>query len=106
MNKTIIAILFLGIIGCSFAAVSQGDYSDKDHPGKCNYYGRILDPGTHQSPDRCIRISCGSNGHVETASCGKKMVQDCVPGDLVDKTIDYPACCLQYFDCNGKIVKF
>lgn len=75
-----------------------------DYPGKCNYNGRILDPGTHQSPDRCVRITCSSSGYVTTASCGKKAVQGCEAGELVDKTKDYPECCLQYFNCNGTII--
>lgn len=123
MNKVIFALVLLGIFSCSFAALSQGDYSDEslyslyfereniiqfltEYPGKCNYYGRILDPGTHQSPDKCIRIVCSSNGHVTTASCGKKSVQGCEPRDLVDKTKDYPGCCLRNFNCNGEIKQF
>lgn len=76
-----------------------------DHPGKCNFEGRILDPGTNQSPDSCIRIICNPNGYASVASCGVKACSGCERGDLVDKSIDYPECCLQYFNCNGTMIK-
>uniref|UniRef100_T1GJM4 Single domain-containing protein n=1 Tax=Megaselia scalaris TaxID=36166 RepID=T1GJM4_MEGSC len=103
--KAVVTLIFLGLISIALCAVSIGDYSDKNHPGKCNIDGRILPPGIHQSPTECERISCGDNGFAERASCGKKMIRNCIPGELVDKTKDYPQCCLRYFNCNGEIVK-
>lgn len=77
-----------------------------EHPGKCNLDGRILTPGIHQSPDKCVRLSCGENGDIEFATCGVKNLQGCEPGSLVDETKDYPDCCLQNFDCHGINMKF
>ncbi|KAL5275968.1 hypothetical protein ACFFRR_001660 [Megaselia abdita] len=106
MNVKVFLVFCFAILSVVYTAVSRGYYFDKDHPGKCNVEGRILDLGTHQSPTECIRIQCKENGFVETATCGVKHVEGCEPKDLVDKTKDYPDCCLRYFNCKGEIKKF
>ncbi|KAH8378119.1 hypothetical protein KR093_009408, partial [Drosophila rubida] len=70
------------------------------HPGKC-----VLDADTildeNQTITRkCTRISCGSGGVVNFATCGAVGVAEpCTLGDFKYPDADYPKCCTRVQHC-------
>ncbi|KAL7741250.1 hypothetical protein ACLKA6_015136 [Drosophila palustris] len=104
MKVTVSVICLLALVLSTskvYGAVSIGIYKSDAHPGKCVLDANtILNEGQTITRTNCERVSCGSGGMVEFASCGVKGIgPPCTLGELKYPKADYPKCCINVLHC-------